>query len=80
MYFLKDRGFVHPHAADITPQGVYEGRRDLLKLLATGAAGATLATWAGRDALAQTVRPNKLAALGGVRSAVPGAITMEMRT
>ncbi len=80
MHFLKDRGFVHPHASDITPQGVYEGRRDLLKLLATGAAGATLATWAGRDALAQTVRPNKLTALAGARSAVPGAITMEKLT
>jgi sulfoxide reductase catalytic subunit YedY len=80
MHFLKDRGFVHPHASDITPQGVYESRRDLLKLLATGAAGATLATWAGRDALAQTVRPNKLAALAGARSAVPGAITMEKLT
>ena len=80
MHFLKDRGFVHPQASDITPQGVYEGRRDLLKLLATGAAGATLAAWAGRDALAQTVRPNKLAALAGVRSAAPGAITMEKLT
>jgi methionine sulfoxide reductase catalytic subunit len=80
MHFIKDRGFVHPQASDITPQGVYEGRRDLLKLLATGAAGATLATWAGRDALAQTVRPNKLAALPGTRSAVPGAITMEKLT
>jgi len=80
MHFLKDRGFVHPQASDITPQGVYEGRRDLLKLLATGAAGATLAAWAGRDALAQTVRPNKLAALAGVRSALPGAITMEKLT
>jgi len=80
MHFLKNRGFVHPQASDITPQGVYEGRRDLLKLLATGAAGATLAAWAGRDALAQTVRPNKLAALAGVRSALPGAITMEKLT
>ncbi len=80
MHFLKDRGFVHAHASDITPQPVYEGRRDLLKLLATGAAGATLAAWAGRDALAQTVRPNKLAALAGARSALPGAITMEKLT
>ena len=80
MHFLKDRGFVHAHASDITPQPVYESRRDLLKLLATGAAGATLAAWAGRDALAQTVRPNKLAALTGARSALPGAITMEKLT
>ena len=80
MHYLKDRGFVHAHASDITPQGVYESRRDLLKLMATGAAGATLAGWAGRDALAQTVRPNKLAALAGARSAVAGAITMEKLT
>jgi methionine sulfoxide reductase catalytic subunit len=80
MHFLKDRGFVHRNTSDITPQGVYESRRDLLKLLATGAAGATLAAWAGRDALAQTVRPNKLAALAGAHSALPGAITMEKLT
>jgi methionine sulfoxide reductase catalytic subunit len=80
MHFLKDRGFVHAQASDITPQPVYESRRDLLKLLATGAAGATLATWAGRDALAQTPRPNKLAALAGAQSAVPGAMTMEKLT
>jgi sulfoxide reductase catalytic subunit YedY len=80
MHLLKDRGFTHRSASDITPQAVYEGRRDLLKLLATGAAGATLAAWAGRDALAQTVRPNKLTALAGARSALPGAITMEKLT
>ena len=80
MHFHKDRGFVHAEASDITPRGAYEGRRNLLKLLAGGAAGATLAAWAGRDALAQTVRPNKLAALAGARSAVAGAITMEKLT
>ena len=65
MHFLKDRGFVHAHASEITPAAAYEGRRDRLKLRATGAAGATLATWAGRDALAQVARPNKLAPLAG---------------
>jgi sulfoxide reductase catalytic subunit YedY len=80
MHFLKDRGFAHPSASDITPRAVYEGRRDLLKLLAGGAAGVTLAAWAGRDALAQTVRPNKLAALPGARSNVAGALTMEKLT
>ena len=80
MHFLKDRGFVHPRASEITPRGAYESRRDLLKLLAGGAAGAMLAGWAGRDALAQTVRPNKLAALPGTRSAVAGALTMEKLT
>jgi methionine sulfoxide reductase catalytic subunit len=80
MHFLKDRGFVHAHASEITPPAAYERRRDILKLLATGAAGATLAAWAGRDALAQAARPNKLAALAGARSTVAGAVTMEKLT
>ncbi len=80
MHFLKNRGFVHSHASEITPVAAYERRRDMLKLLATGAAGATLAAWAGRDALAQVARPNKLAALAGARSAVAGAVTMEKLT
>ena len=74
-----DRG-LEPLASEITPQTAYEGRRDLLKLMATGAAGATLAAWAGRDALAQVARPNKLAALPGAKSAVAGAQTMEKVT
>ena len=61
MHFLKDRGFVHSNASDITPRHAYDGRRDMLKLLATGAAGATMAAWAGREAHAQTTRPGKLA-------------------
>ena len=80
MHFLKDRGFVHTNSSEITPPAAYEDRRNMLKLLATGAAGATLATWAGRDALAQVARPNKLAALAGVRSTVAGAVTMEKPT
>ena len=73
----RNDGFVHPHGSEITPRAAYEGRRDLLKLLATGAAGAALASWAGREALAQTARPNKLAALPGAKSSVAGAQTME---
>jgi methionine sulfoxide reductase catalytic subunit len=80
MHFLPDRGFVHPEPSAITPRHTYEGRRDLLKLLAGGVAGATLAGWAGRDALAQVTRPGKLAALPGARSAVPGGLTMEKTT
>jgi sulfoxide reductase catalytic subunit YedY len=80
MHFIKDRGFVHPQSSDITPRAVYHGRRELLKLLAGGAAGTTLAAWAGRDAQAQTIRPGKLAALPGARSAVAGALTMEKTT
>ena len=73
----RNDGFVHPHGSEITPRAAYEGRRDLLKLMATGAAGAALASWAGREALAQTARPNKLAALPGAKSSVAGAQTME---
>ncbi|RZJ06413.1 MAG: protein-methionine-sulfoxide reductase catalytic subunit MsrP [Rubrivivax sp.] len=75
----RDRS-LEPLASEITPKTAYEGRRDLLKLMATGAAGATLAGWAGREALAQVTRPNKLAALPGAKSSVAGAQTMEKVT
>ncbi|MGR4867752.1 protein-methionine-sulfoxide reductase catalytic subunit MsrP [Variovorax sp. LARHSF232] len=75
-----DKGFVHLRSSEITPRSVYEGRRDLLKLLAGGAAGAALASWAGREALAAVPAPGKLAALKGVPSTVPGAQTMEKLT
>ena len=73
-------GFDHATPSDITPRAIYEQRRDLIKLLAGGAAGAVLAGWAARDAMAQTARPGKLAALPGARSAVAGAVTMEKVT
>ena len=73
-------GFTHPIASEITPARVYHARRDLLKLMATGVAGAALASWASRQALAQAQRPGKLAALPGARSAVAGAVTMEKLT
>ncbi|GAC1539226.1 MAG: protein-methionine-sulfoxide reductase catalytic subunit MsrP [Ramlibacter sp.] len=75
----RDNGFIHPASSDITPRTVYEGRRDMLRLLATGAAGAALAGWAARGALAQTA-PGKLPALPGAKSAVPGAQTVEKVT
>jgi methionine sulfoxide reductase catalytic subunit len=76
-----DRGFDHPLSSEITPQSSYQGRRDLIKLMATGAAGAALASWAGRQALAQGVaKPGKLAALAGGKSAVAGAVIMEKVT
>jgi len=59
---------------------VYEERRGLLRLMAAGAAGATLAAWAGREALAQVPRPGKLVALAGGKSAVVGAVSMEKPT
>ena len=73
-------GFDHAVPSEITPQSVYAGRRDLIKLMATGAAGAAMAGWAGREAMAQVAKPGKLAALPGGKSAVAGAVTMEKVT
>jgi sulfoxide reductase catalytic subunit YedY len=74
-------GFNHPLPSEITSLATYQGRRDMIKLMATGAAGAAMAGWASREALAQTVaKPGKLAALAGGKSAVAGAVTMEKVT
>ena len=74
-------GFNHSTSSDITPASTYQGRRDMIKLMATGAAGAALASWAGRQAMAETVaKPGKLATLAGGKSAVPGVMTMEKIT
>ncbi|AVO40578.1 protein-methionine-sulfoxide reductase catalytic subunit MsrP [Simplicispira suum] len=79
-FFHRDNGFVHPLASEITSRAVYEDRRNLLRLVAAGAAGGTLAAWAGRNALAATERAGKLAPLAGMPSKVPGAMTMEKLT
>ncbi len=74
-------GFDHSVPSEITAQSAYQSRRELIKLMATGAAGAALASWAGREALAQAVqRPGKLAALAGGKSAVAGALSMDKIT
>jgi len=73
-------GFIHPVPSEITPAAGYHGRRELLRLLAAGAAGAALAGWAARDAFAQVPRPGKLAPLAAARSGVGGAATMEKPT
>ena len=77
-------GFCHPRSSEITSQSVYAGRRDLIKLMASGVAGMALASWAAREAHAQaaaaTPRPGKLAALPGAKSGVAGAITMDKLT
>ena len=69
-------GFVHPIPSEITPFSAYQGRREILKLMASGLAGAALASWASREALAQVQRPGKLAALAATPSNAPGAMTM----
>ncbi len=77
----RDDGHIHPVPSDITPQGIYQDRRQLLRLMAGGAAGTVLAGWAARDARAQmTSRPGKLPALPGRTSSVSGAATMEKVT
>jgi methionine sulfoxide reductase catalytic subunit len=76
----KDDGFIHSRSSEITSAAAYRGRRDVLKALAAGVAGPTLAAWASREAFAQVVRPGKLAPLPGARSSVPGATTMEKVT
>lgn len=70
-------GFQHPIPSEITPPAVQAQRRELLRLMAGGAAGATIAAWAGRDALASAP---KLSALSGAKSAVAGATTLEKLT
>jgi sulfoxide reductase catalytic subunit YedY len=77
---LRDRGFTHPIPSEVTPRAAYEQRRQWLKLVAAGAAGTALATWAERDARASNTAPGKLAALPGARSTVAGAVTMERLT
>ena len=74
MLLLKNRGFVHPVASEITPQGVFNARRRWLA--AIGAVSAL----GPRIALPQGNAAARLAALTGVRSAVAGAITMEKPT
>ena len=47
-------GFNHAVSSEITPQAVYAQRRVLLKGVAAMAVGSGLASWAARDAFAQS--------------------------
>jgi sulfoxide reductase catalytic subunit YedY len=83
MHFHPDRGFQHGNSSELTPQTVYERRRDLIKLMALGGSGLVLGSMASQQALAQsagTNRPGKLAALPTVRSTTPGGMLMEKLT
>jgi methionine sulfoxide reductase catalytic subunit len=77
MHFHPERGFVHRNASEITPREAHAQRRTLLKLIGSGVAGAALATWAQRDALAQAARPGKQVALPAVKSSEAGAFVMD---
>ena len=73
-------GFVHHIGSEITPERMYRRRRELLKLAASGMAGAAIASWAARDARAAVAPPGKLAPLASTASSVPGATTVEKTT
>jgi sulfoxide reductase catalytic subunit YedY len=88
------QGFDHPISSEITPPHVYQQRRDLMRLMASGLAGAALTSWAAREAFGQTPagasgasgaagtweRPGKLPVLASVKSNVSGAVTMDKVT
>ena len=76
-------GFNHPLSGEITTQSVYQTRRDLIRQMATGVAGAALASWASREALAQApgwVPSGQNAALPHVATKVAGALSMDKVT
>lgn len=74
-------GFNHPTPSEITPQETYRQRRELMKYLATGAAGVAMASWASRQALAQDyAKPGKQPGLLGAKSSVSGAVVMDKPT
>ncbi len=77
MHFLKDRGHKHPLPSDITPQGIYLARRQLLQ--AAGATGA-IAAMAALPAWAQGNAAARGAPLPGAKSALAGALTTEKAT
>ena len=71
-------GFSHPFSSEVTSQRVYQERRQLIRLMAGGAAGVALGSIAMREAYAQS--PGKLAALAFERSKLSGAVTMDKPT
>ncbi|MEN9670253.1 MAG: hypothetical protein RL018_530, partial [Pseudomonadota bacterium] len=73
-------GFNHAISSEITSRGIYEGRRDWMKLMAGGVAGAAMASWASREAHAMTPKPGKLATLANVPSKLAGAMAFDKLT
>ena len=75
------QGFIHPVSSEITPLAAYQSRRDLIRWMATGAAGAAMASWASREAFAQSwAAPGQQAALAHGKTRVAGAVSLEKIT
>jgi methionine sulfoxide reductase catalytic subunit len=73
-------GFNHRINSEITSQSIYESRRDLMKLMAGGVAGAAMASWASREAHAMTPKPGKLAALANTPTKIAGGMALDKLT
>ena len=71
-------GFFHPLASEVTSQREYQERRQLIRLMAGGVAGAALGSMALREVHAQS--GGKLAALPFEKSRVSGAVTLDKAT
>ena len=76
---------VHPVPGEITPQLVYQARREWLKGVAGGLAGlggaaSSLAQGSAGGEASAVKRPGKLPALPAVRSSVAGAVVMDKLT
>ena len=76
----KNDGFIHPVAHEITPQGAYLSRREIIRGMAASASGLALSAWASREAQAQTIRPGVLPTLNFAASPLPGALVMDKPT
>ena len=75
------QGFIHSVSSEITPEAAYQSRRNLIRLMASGVAGAALASWASREALAQDwAAPGQHAALARSKTSVAGALSLEKVT
>jgi sulfoxide reductase catalytic subunit YedY len=68
-------GFIHPHGSEITPEGVYLRRRELLQWAALGGMGV-----ASGSAFAKADTPDALAPLRALPSSVPGALALDKQT
>ena len=73
-------GFNHPVTSEITPQSVYQGRRDLMKLMAGGVQARQWQPGQRAKRMRKTPKPGKLAALANTPSKVAGAMALDKLT